>query len=271
MVPGRRSIPAITAAPSAICGTHFGETNDADSTFCKPAFASRFTSSIFTSVATNSFSFCRPSRGPTSTIFTLAGSMVVSLECVFVFAVLVTPFHIDYAGYRLAARKRHDLVRDLLRAFLAQRFSGDMRRDREARRAPERMIVRQRFGVEYIECRGGDLTGLHGVEQIVVDQMPAAREVDEIRARRQPFKRAPVQDAFGVRRMRQQVDEHSRAVEEGLELFVAGESLDAFNIPLGTAKTAYRHAERRQRLRDPCAENAHAQHADREVLQRIGR
>ena len=50
-------------------------------------------------------------------------------------------------GYRLAARKRHDLVRDLLDAFLAQRFGGNMRRDREARRAPERMIVRQRLGV----------------------------------------------------------------------------------------------------------------------------
>ena len=94
------------------------------------------------------------------------------------------------------------------------------------------MIVRQRFGVEYIERRGGDLAGLHRVEQIVVDQMPAARQIDEIRARREPFERAPVQDAFGVRRMRQQVDEHPRAVEEGVELFVAGESLDAFDIPL---------------------------------------
>src|SRR5471032_2900816 len=179
--------------------------------------------------------------------------------------------HIDYAGYRLAARERHDLVRDLLRAFLAQRFGGYMRRDREAWRAPERMIVRQRFGVEYIECRGGDLTGLHGVKQILVYKMPAARQVDEICARCKPCERAPVQDAFGIRRMRQQVDEHSRAVEEGLELLVAGESPDAFNVPLGTAETAHRHAERCQRLRDPRAENAHAQHADREVLQRIGR
>ena len=57
---------------------HFADTNDADSTFCNPARDSRFTSSIFVAVATKSFSFCRPSRGPTSTIFTLAGIMCVS-------------------------------------------------------------------------------------------------------------------------------------------------------------------------------------------------
>src|SRR5471032_2859782 len=99
---------------------------------------------------------------------------------------LIAAFHIDYAGYRLTARERHDLVRDLLRAFLAQRFGGDMRRNREAWRAPERMIVRQRFGVEYIECCGGDLAGLHGVKQIVVYKMTAARQVDEICARCKP-------------------------------------------------------------------------------------
>ncbi|KAG0758957.1 hypothetical protein G6F22_019502 [Rhizopus arrhizus] len=64
---------AITSAPSAICGTHLGDTNEAASTLGKPAAARRLTSSTLMSVGTNSFSFCRPSRGDTSTIFTREG------------------------------------------------------------------------------------------------------------------------------------------------------------------------------------------------------
>src|SRR5580704_13559274 len=134
-------MPAITAAPSAICGTHFGDTNDADSTFCKPAFESRFTRSILICVGTKSFSFCKPSRGPTSTIFTFDGNMFVSFDQAFnqsLCFLLVTEFDIDYAGYRLAACVRRDLLRYLRDAFLAQRHRRDMRRERDARRAPER-------------------------------------------------------------------------------------------------------------------------------------
>lgn len=74
MVPGRRWIRAITSAPSAICGTHLGDTNEAASTLGKPAAARRSISSTLMSVGTNSFSFCRPSRGETSTILTRVGN-----------------------------------------------------------------------------------------------------------------------------------------------------------------------------------------------------
>ena len=80
-VPGRRSMPAMTSVLVAICGTHFGETNDAASMLVKPARDRRSTSSILTAADTASFSFCSPSRGPTSTILTCFGSwlcMVVS-------------------------------------------------------------------------------------------------------------------------------------------------------------------------------------------------
>ncbi|MCY1540165.1 hypothetical protein D9M68_757870 [compost metagenome] len=69
-VPGRRWMRDITSAPSAICGTHLGETNEAASILTKPASVSWLTSATLTSVGTMAFSFCRPSRGPTSTIFT---------------------------------------------------------------------------------------------------------------------------------------------------------------------------------------------------------
>src|SRR5690625_3171248 len=71
----------MTAALSAICGAHFGEAKDAASTLTAPASASRLTSSIFVAAGIRPFSFCRPSRGATSTIFTLGGICItVSLN-----------------------------------------------------------------------------------------------------------------------------------------------------------------------------------------------
>ncbi len=58
---------AITSAASAICGTHLGETKDVASIDGTPASASASISATFTSVGTTPFSFCSPSRGPTST------------------------------------------------------------------------------------------------------------------------------------------------------------------------------------------------------------
>ncbi len=66
-------MPCITAVLSPICGTHFGETNEVASMTRSPASASRSISSILVAVGTTCFSFCNPSRGPTSTILTLAG------------------------------------------------------------------------------------------------------------------------------------------------------------------------------------------------------
>src|SRR3954468_6421802 len=59
-----------TSVWSAICGTHFGDTNAVASTERSPAAASRSISSSFTAVGTSPGSFCRPSRGPTSTMRT---------------------------------------------------------------------------------------------------------------------------------------------------------------------------------------------------------
>ena len=71
--PGLRWMRAITSAPSLICGTHFGDTNEVTSIAPKPAAVSRSTSSTLTSAGIICFSFCSPSRGPTSTILTRAG------------------------------------------------------------------------------------------------------------------------------------------------------------------------------------------------------
>src|SRR5689334_1578974 len=59
-----------TSVWSAICGTHFGETKAVASTAGSPASARRSISSSLTAVGTSPGSFCRPSRGPTSTMRT---------------------------------------------------------------------------------------------------------------------------------------------------------------------------------------------------------
>src|SRR5687768_4872529 len=73
LVAGARSMRARTSAASAICGTHFGLTNAVTSTTDSPERASRFTNETLSAVEIATFSFCNPSRGPTSTMVTWRG------------------------------------------------------------------------------------------------------------------------------------------------------------------------------------------------------
>src|ERR1700756_4157445 len=138
-------MPAITSAPSAICGTHFGETNEADSTLRKPAADKRLINSILIAVGTNSFSFCSPSRGPTSTILTRWGKAMMSLPCneparggapSDEFGGVQTPrsvstLYIDHTAHRFATHQRRHFPRDLRDALFAQGQRGNMRRNRD--------------------------------------------------------------------------------------------------------------------------------------------
>src|SRR5689334_1579977 len=78
LTPSRRLILASTAEVSAICGTHLGETKLPASMTRKPVRLRRSISSILISVATILDSFCRPSRGPTSTSFTDVGKVIAA-------------------------------------------------------------------------------------------------------------------------------------------------------------------------------------------------
>jgi hypothetical protein len=73
---------AMTSAPSAICGTHFGDTKLVTSMLRKPASVSRSTSSTLTSTGIVCFSFCSPSRGPTSTRVTLLGRAAMAISAI---------------------------------------------------------------------------------------------------------------------------------------------------------------------------------------------
>ncbi|CAM5274713.1 hypothetical protein SALBM217S_03135 [Streptomyces griseoloalbus] len=71
---GRSDTAGNRSSASASCGTHFGCTKLVASIVVRPVPASRRTNSAFTAVGTVCFSFCRPSRAPTSWIRTRAGS-----------------------------------------------------------------------------------------------------------------------------------------------------------------------------------------------------
>src|SRR6187455_920785 len=105
-------MPAMTCALSAICGTHLGETKLVTSISVRPASCRRCTSSILTAAGTGAFSFCKPSRGPTSTILTLDGYFVVMRSVSF--------FRVNHTGeiaYWRSAFDRTDLAGDLRDGF----------------------------------------------------------------------------------------------------------------------------------------------------------
>src|SRR3954462_9654320 len=102
----------MTPAASAICGTHFGETKLVTSISVRPASCRRCTSSILTAAGTGAFSFCKPSRGPTSTSLTLDGSFMGLVS-------FLRVNHTGKAGNRRAAVQRAQLLHDLGDALFA--------------------------------------------------------------------------------------------------------------------------------------------------------
>src|SRR5690606_27686671 len=65
---------------SAICGTHLAETQEPTSIACKPVFIRSRIRFLRSSSVKGVFSFCRPSRGPTSTILTKSVMQLPPLE-----------------------------------------------------------------------------------------------------------------------------------------------------------------------------------------------
>src|SRR5215472_1893832 len=66
---------SMTEVASRSWGMARGLTNDVASMMGRPASASMWIKCILCSVGIQAFSLCRPSRGPTSTIFTCGGML----------------------------------------------------------------------------------------------------------------------------------------------------------------------------------------------------
>jgi hypothetical protein len=71
----------MTSVQSASCGTHLGETKLVASITDNPLAESLLMNSTFVAVGMVPGSFCRPSRGPTSTIVTLLGKLLPGVLC----------------------------------------------------------------------------------------------------------------------------------------------------------------------------------------------
>src|SRR6185295_1135719 len=110
-------MPSRTSVWSAICGIHLGETNAVASIAQRPALPSRSISSSLTAVGTSPGSFCRPSRGPTSTRRTdlFKGDQLRALEHLLAGGV------VDFLHH--AGGRRGDRVLHLHRLEDQQRFA----------------------------------------------------------------------------------------------------------------------------------------------------
>src|SRR3990167_1593637 len=161
----------MTSALSAICGTHFGLTKLVTSISFRPASCKRCTSSILTAAGTGCFSFCRPSRGPTSTSWTREGSFMGSLSR----KVSVAPHGVDQAGNGIAALQREDLAGDLGDAFIAQGACRGVGRDGDFRVFPESVPGGQRLGAEHVQRGPSHVAAVQQGQQVVVDQVRATR------------------------------------------------------------------------------------------------
>src|ERR1700674_701978 len=73
-------MPRSTASEFTICGIAFGDTKAPTSTVCSPAPTSASMKAMRSATLTGFFSFCRPERGPTSTMRT-ESLMLISRSC----------------------------------------------------------------------------------------------------------------------------------------------------------------------------------------------
>src|SRR5450631_831444 len=95
-------MPRSTWSEFTICGIAFGDTKAPTSTVCSPAPTRAPMKAMRSATLTGVFSFCRPSRGPTSTMRTKS-LMLISRSCRFDFGEFDAFLHdiADLAFYRL--------------------------------------------------------------------------------------------------------------------------------------------------------------------------
>jgi hypothetical protein len=131
------------------------EAGDLD--LAQPAACRRWTSSILCAAATGWASFCRPSRGPTSTSegFSIRGG--------------------PPPGNGLAAFQCPDLAGDLFQAVARQRLRRGVGRDLMRGMLPERVARRQRLGIEHVQRGAGQVAAVQQASRSCSTSMRAAR------------------------------------------------------------------------------------------------
>ena len=107
-----------------------------------------------------------------------------------------------------------------------------------------------------------DLAGLQRRQQVVLHQVAAARQVDQPGALRQPAEQAGIEDAGGVGRQRQQVDQDVRGFHQPVHALGAAQAGDALDRFRRAAPAADGEADAGQRRGAGDAQRAEPEHAD---------
>src|SRR5262249_61773895 len=111
---------------------------------------------------------------------------------------------------------------------------------------PERMIGGKRLLAKDVELRRRQMAAVERRDEIGLDDMSAARRVDDDGAFRQRGEGLRVQDARGLGRQRQQADDDLAAREERLQALAAVKGLDACDAFQRAAPTRELEVERRE-------------------------
>lgn len=136
---------------------------------------------------------------------------------------LIAGAQVHHAVNRLTFLKPFYFLRDLFTAFAWQRHCRDVRRDGDARIAPERVAVGERLGAENIERGTTDVTGLDEADQIRLNQLLTAPHIDEVSGWLKFAEVFGVKNAIRIRRERQHAHEYAHVAEELAKLARARE------------------------------------------------
>src|SRR6185312_5141585 len=141
-------------------------------------------------------------------------------------------------------------------------LGGDMRGHDDAWVMPERVVRRQRFLVEHIERRAGKLAGFERIQQIGLDELASAPDIDDRRAARRPGKGLGVEDAFGLAGQWKERDDDLACPEDRGEAGVAVMRLEPGHGPRRAAPAGNVETDRLELAARILAHRAEAEDAD---------
>ncbi len=114
---------------------------------------------------------------------------------------------------------------------------------------------------EHVERGAAQLAGIQQGDQVVVDQVRAAGQVDDVRAVGEPLEVLPPQDAGRLGRQRQRVDQHVQPGQERGQLRGAGVGADLRRIVTCARVPAHAETLAGDGLRHHAADRAEPEHA----------
>src|SRR5215217_9313840 len=126
---------------------------------------------------------------------------------------------------------------------------------------PKGVDVRRRLLFQDVDNRPGEAPSIECLQQVGLDEMAAAADIDQTCAVRKRAEGARVQNAAGVCRERQQADEDVEPGKERLELRLAGVAIHPNELFRRPAPARALEAQRAEPVKRRRPEHAHPHHA----------